>query len=110
VVAVALNVLLYFGYFLPRMAPLIAHISPIGISVPEAISKSLSENLLVKLEQRRISPRMALPIVTVLEGDASYERGYHTEEGGLLPPSKTPVEETQEVPPQTHEKEHTTRW
>src|SRR5215216_6514231 len=39
VVAVALNVLLYFGYFLPRMAPLIAHISPIGISVPEAISK-----------------------------------------------------------------------
>jgi hypothetical protein len=72
--------------------------------------KSLSENLLVKLEQRRISPRMALPIVTVLEGDASYERGYHTEEGGLLPPSKTPVEETQEVPTQTHEKEHTTRW
>jgi hypothetical protein len=53
---------------------------------------------------------MALPIVTVLEGDASYERGYHTEEGGLLPPSKTPVEETQEVPTQTHEKEHTTRW
>jgi hypothetical protein len=53
---------------------------------------------------------MALPIVTVLEGDASYERGYHTEEGGLLPPSKTPVEETQEVPPQTQEKEHTTRW
>ena len=39
VVAVALNVLLYFGYFLPRMTPLIAHISPIGISVPEAISK-----------------------------------------------------------------------
>jgi hypothetical protein len=72
--------------------------------------RSLSENLLVKLEQRRISPRMALPIVTVLEGDASYERGYHTEEGGLLPPSKTPVEETQEVPTQTHEKEHTTRW
>src|ERR687898_129717 len=39
VVAVALNVLLYFGYFLPRMTPLIAHISPIGISLPEAISK-----------------------------------------------------------------------
>src|SRR5215207_10549571 len=39
VVALALNVLLYFGYFLPRMTPLIAHISPIGVSLPEAISK-----------------------------------------------------------------------
>jgi hypothetical protein len=39
VVAVALNVLLYFGYFLPRMTPLIAHLSPIGVSVPEAIGK-----------------------------------------------------------------------
>src|SRR5215203_6922688 len=39
VVAVALNVLLYFGYFLPRMTPLIAQINPIGISLPEAISK-----------------------------------------------------------------------
>jgi hypothetical protein len=74
------------------------------------VTKSLSENLLLKLEQRRISPRIVLPIVTVLEGDASYERGYHNREGGLLPPSKTPVEETQEVPTQTHEKEHTTRW
>jgi hypothetical protein len=35
VVAVALNVLLYFGYFLPRMTPLIAHINPIGTSLPE---------------------------------------------------------------------------
>src|ERR671910_874611 len=35
VVAVALNILLYFGYFLPRMTPLIAHISPIGTSLPE---------------------------------------------------------------------------
>jgi hypothetical protein len=35
VVAVALNVLLYFGYFLPRMTPLIAYINPIGISLPE---------------------------------------------------------------------------
>jgi hypothetical protein len=40
VVAVALNVLLYFGYFLPRMTPLIAHINPIGTSLPEAISNS----------------------------------------------------------------------
>jgi hypothetical protein len=39
VIAVALNVLLYFGYFLPRMTPLIAHLSPIGVSVPEAIGK-----------------------------------------------------------------------
>ena len=40
VLAVALNVLLYFGYFLPRMTPLIAHINPIGTSLPEAISTS----------------------------------------------------------------------
>jgi len=40
VVAVALNVLLYFGIFLPRMTPLIAHINPIGTSLPEAIRNS----------------------------------------------------------------------
>src|SRR5215217_7395486 len=38
VLAVALNVLLYFGVFLPRMTPLIAHLNPIGTSLPEAIS------------------------------------------------------------------------
>jgi hypothetical protein len=43
VVAVALNVLLYFGLFVPRMTPLIAHINPIGSSLPEAISKSLRQ-------------------------------------------------------------------
>jgi hypothetical protein len=43
VVAVALNVLLYFGIFLPRMTPLIAHINPIGTSLPEAISNSDSK-------------------------------------------------------------------
>jgi hypothetical protein len=40
VLAVVLNVLLYFGLFLPRMTPLIGHINPIGTSLPEAISKS----------------------------------------------------------------------
>jgi hypothetical protein len=64
--------------------------------------KTLSENLSVKLEQRLISPRMGLPMfanVTVLEGDASYEQGYPNdqEEGGLLPSSETPVEETQDL-------------
>ena len=39
VVAVALNVLLYFGYFLPRMTPLVGQINSIGTSLPEAISK-----------------------------------------------------------------------
>ena len=43
VVAVALNILLYFGYFLPSMTPLIAHINPIGISLPEAISKAIPD-------------------------------------------------------------------
>jgi hypothetical protein len=52
----------------------------------------------VKLEQRRITPRMGLPIVTVLKGDAPYERSYHTEEGGLHPSSKTPMKKAQEVP------------
>jgi len=40
VLAVALNVLLYFGLFLPRMTPLIAHINPIGTSLPEAIGEA----------------------------------------------------------------------
>jgi hypothetical protein len=39
VVAVALNVLLYFGYFLPRMTPLVEQINSIGTSLPEAISR-----------------------------------------------------------------------
>ena len=36
-VAVALNVLLYFGIFVPRMTPLIANIHSLGTSLPEAI-------------------------------------------------------------------------
>jgi hypothetical protein len=40
VVAVALNVLLYFGYFLPRTTPLVEQIYSIGTSLPEAIGKS----------------------------------------------------------------------
>lgn len=63
-------------------------------------TKTLSENFPVSLEQRRISLRMGLPISTILEGDAPYERGYHNEEGGLFPPSETPVEEAQEAPAQ----------
>src|SRR5215207_9508936 len=62
------------------------------------------------LEDRRISPRMGLPILTVLEGDASYEQGYHNEEGGLLPLSKALVEESQEVPAQEEEEQHEARW
>ena len=43
VIAVALNVLLYFGYFLPRTTPLVEQIYSIGTSLPEAISGSDSE-------------------------------------------------------------------
>jgi hypothetical protein len=48
VIAVALNVLLYFGIFVPRVAPLIANIHSPGTSLPGAIlpessSKSDSE-------------------------------------------------------------------
>jgi hypothetical protein len=43
VVAVALNVLLYFGYFLPRTTPLVEQIYSIGTSLPEAIGRSDSE-------------------------------------------------------------------
>ena len=63
----------------------------------------------MKLEERRVSPRMGLPVVTVLEGDAPYEQGYHNEEGGLLPSSKTLVKESQEVPAQKEEKDETRR-
>jgi hypothetical protein len=48
---------------------------------------------------------MGLPIVTDLKGDAPYERGYHNQESGLLPPSKTSVEETQEAPAQKEKQE-----
>src|SRR5918997_1401398 len=43
VVAVVLNVLLYFGLFLPRMTPLIAYINPIDVSSPGAIGESAPE-------------------------------------------------------------------
>ena len=57
----------------------------------------------MKVEERRISPRMGLPILTVLEEDASYEQGYHNEESRLLSSSKTLMEETQEMPAQEKE-------
>jgi transposase len=43
---------------------------------------------------------------------ALYEQGYHNDhEGGLLPSSQTPVEETQEVPAQEEEEEEDAmRW
>jgi hypothetical protein len=47
VVAVAVNVLFYFGYYLPRTAPLIERIPSISTSLPEAISKSFTEAYLV---------------------------------------------------------------
>ena len=52
---------------------------------------------------------MGLPILTVLEGDAPYERGYHNEEGGLLSSSSTSVEETQEASAQKEEQEQAGR-
>src|SRR5688572_199904 len=60
------------------------HLQRLLGSLPVGNSKTLSENFPIDLEQRRISPRMDLPIVTVLKGDAPYERGYHNQEGGLL--------------------------
>ena len=44
-------------------------------------------------------------ILTVLKGDAPYERGYHNEQCGLLPPSETSVEETQEASAHQEEEE-----
>src|SRR3954454_4494292 len=41
-----------------------------GLAV--VLTKTLSENLFVRLEERRISPRMGLLSVTVLQGDAPY--------------------------------------
>jgi hypothetical protein len=54
----------------------------------------------MNLKERHISPRMGLPMSPFSkEMRLIYEQGYHNnqEEGGLLPSSKTPVEETQEM-------------
>src|SRR5215211_4410462 len=75
----------------------------------DVYTKTLSENFPLDLEQRRISPRMDLPIVSVLKGDAPCERGYHNQERGLLPPSSPSVEETQEMPAQKEEEEYERR-
>jgi hypothetical protein len=61
------------------------------------MTKTLSENFSMKVEQRRISPRMGLPPSPFSKGVAPYGRGYHNAENGLLPSSETTVEETQEV-------------
>jgi hypothetical protein len=45
VVAVAVNGLLYFGYYLPRMTPLIEQIRSLIKPFPEVVSKSLPEAL-----------------------------------------------------------------
>src|SRR5215216_5638620 len=73
------------------------------------VAKSLSENLSMKLEQRRISPRMGLPKFTICKGDAPSERGYHNEQSGLLPPSSTSVEETQKAPAQKEQQQQAGR-
>jgi hypothetical protein len=52
---------------------------------------------------------MDLPIVTVLKGDAPYERGYHNQQRGLFQPSSPSVEETQEMPAQKQEEEYQRR-
>src|SRR5215203_3211311 len=44
VIAVALNILLYFGYFIPRTTPIVEQVYSIGTSLPEAIGKSDSES------------------------------------------------------------------
>src|SRR5215216_2352331 len=67
------------------------------------LSKTLSENFPVSLEQRRISPRMGLPPSPFSKGDAPYGRGYHNAENGLLPDAEAIVEETQEIPAQAKE-------
>ena len=63
----------------------------------------------MKLEQRRISPRMGLPKFTICKGDAPSERGYHNEQSGLLPPSSTSVEETQKAPAQKEQQQQAGR-
>jgi hypothetical protein len=55
----------------------------------------------MKLEERRISQRMGLPMSPFSKEDAPHEQGYHNDqEGGLLPDAQAVVEETQEVPAQ----------
>ena len=57
----------------------------------------------MKVEQRRISPRMDLPPLPFSKGDAPYGRGYHNAENGLLPDAQAIVEETKEIPAQAKE-------
>ena len=73
-------------------------------------TKTLSENFPVSLEQRRIPPRMGLSLPPFSKGDASYGRGYHNAENGLLPDAETIVEETQEIPAQAKEERKRQRW
>jgi hypothetical protein len=74
------------------------------------MAKTLSENFSMNLAHNvHLSENRLAKIVTVLKVDAPYEQGYHNKEGGLLPPSKTPVEETQVASTQEEEEEQARR-
>src|SRR5215211_2119766 len=82
---------------------LVAHSTRSLDGCQAGVTKTLSENFPVSLEQRRISPRMGLPPSPFSKGDAPYGRGYHNAENGLLPDAEAIVEETQEIPAQAKE-------
>jgi hypothetical protein len=101
-VAVALNVLLYFGVFLPRMTPLFGHVYAIGTSIPEAIAK-LGPEASGKADSEAISKKSVPEASGKLRLGAS---GKSVTEGSLGsvsdspqdPPSGTPPNSPQDTP------------
>jgi hypothetical protein len=103
VVAVALNVLLYFGYFLPRMAPLIAHISPIGISVPEAISKLGTEAGSKADPEAGSNSGAKASGESVSEGPVASQTDHSSADSPPNSPSLSPPPEASAPPPEAFE-------
>ena len=94
-VAVALNVLLYFGVFLPRMTPLFGHVYTIGTSIPEAIAK-LGTEASGKVDSEAISKKSVPEASGKLRLGAS---GKSVTEGSLGSVSYSPQDTPSGTPP-----------
>jgi hypothetical protein len=87
-VAVAVNVLFYFGYYLPRTAPLMERISSISMSLPEAISKSLAQ---APLESSSDSPPSKSPSGSAPESPPQQQEAPLESASGSAPESPSDV-------------------
>jgi hypothetical protein len=93
VVAVAVNLFLYFGYWLPRTTPLIERIPSISKSIPEAIPEVISKSL---PEASPESPSGSPP-----KSPSDSPPGEEPPQQQQSPPQNSPPESPSDSPPES---------